>query len=139
MTAHNVDLEHIGVHVVLMLTDRLSSQPKSLDKATELFDRADMNDDGKLSLAELAGVLKSASQEYSHLAEHVRFLDGCVPADGQLDYCGAHQFVLQVCSVVDRVCTTTALVVRVLYALLGGSSTSHRFVVGLAEGFAAVH
>ena len=56
-------------------------QPKSLDKATELFDRADTNGDGKLSLKELAGVLKSASQEYSHLAEHVRFLDGC----GQLD------------------------------------------------------
>jgi len=51
-------------------------QPKSLDKATELFDHADTNNDGKLTLKELAGVLKSASQEYSHLAEHVRFLDG---------------------------------------------------------------
>ena len=58
----------------------LSSQPKSLDKATELFDRADTNNDGKLTLKELAGVLKSASQEYSHLAEHVRFLDGCARA-----------------------------------------------------------
>ena len=64
---------------MLTLCGCLSAQPKSLDKATELFDRADANGDGKLSLKELAGVLKSASQEYSHLAEHVRFLDGCEP------------------------------------------------------------
>jgi hypothetical protein len=64
---------------MLTLFACFSAQPKSLDKATELFDRADTNGDGKLSLKELADVLKSASQEYSHLAEHVRFLDGCAP------------------------------------------------------------
>ena len=49
-------------------------QPKSLDKASELFDSADKNGDGKLDIGELTTVLQEASLEYSHLAEHAKFL-----------------------------------------------------------------
>lgn len=59
-------------------TNQMFGQAKSLDKAVELFEAADVNKDGKLQLAELRAVLSSASKEFSHLAEHARFLDGCV-------------------------------------------------------------
>ena len=49
-------------------------QPKSLDKASELFDNADKDGDGKLDIEELTAVLQEASLEYSHLAEHAQFL-----------------------------------------------------------------
>ena len=52
-------------------------QPKSLDKAQQLFDEFDADGNGRLSLDELRALLKSASQEYSHLSEHARFLEGC--------------------------------------------------------------
>ena len=48
--------------------------PKSLDKASELFDSADKNGKGKLDIGELTTVLQEASLEYSHLAEHAIFL-----------------------------------------------------------------
>lgn len=49
-------------------------QPKSLDKASELFDSADKDGDGSLNVSELTAVLQEASLEYSHLAEHAQFL-----------------------------------------------------------------
>jgi NADH:ubiquinone reductase (non-electrogenic) len=50
-------------------------QLKSLDKASELFDKADTNGDGKLQVKELAAVLREASAEFPQLAEHASFLD----------------------------------------------------------------
>lgn len=50
-------------------------QPKALARADELFDAADTNADGKLSLAELRAVLGTAAKEFSHLEEHARFLE----------------------------------------------------------------
>jgi NADH:ubiquinone reductase (non-electrogenic) len=50
-------------------------QPKSLDRAEELFAQADKDKDGKLRFSELRDVLNAASKEYSHLEEHARFLD----------------------------------------------------------------
>jgi len=50
-------------------------QVKSITFAQELFDKADTNNDGKLTLEELCDVLREASKEFSHLSEHVRFLD----------------------------------------------------------------
>jgi hypothetical protein len=50
-------------------------QAKSLEKAGALFEAADLNKDGRLQLAELRTLLREASKEYSHLAEHARFLD----------------------------------------------------------------
>ena len=46
--------------------------------ANELFAQADINKDGKLQLSELRMMLNNASKQYSHFAEHARFLDGCV-------------------------------------------------------------
>ncbi len=43
----------------------------------ELFQKADKDGDGKLTFSELRQILWEGSQEYSHLAEHARFLDGC--------------------------------------------------------------
>ncbi len=45
--------------------------------ANELFHQADINKDGKLQLSELRSMLNNASKQYSHFAEHARFLDGC--------------------------------------------------------------
>ena len=43
----------------------------------ELFQKADKDRDGKLTFSELRQILWEGSKEYSHLAEHARFLDGC--------------------------------------------------------------
>ena len=48
--------------------------------ANQLFAEADINKDGKLQLSELRSMLNSASKQYSHFAEHARFLDGCARA-----------------------------------------------------------
>ncbi|KAK9813760.1 hypothetical protein WJX73_007780 [Symbiochloris irregularis] len=53
-------------------------QPRALERAEELFDQADPNSKGKLSLAELQTIMQAASKEYSHLEEHARFLAGKV-------------------------------------------------------------
>ncbi|KAG2486568.1 hypothetical protein HYH03_014738 [Edaphochlamys debaryana] len=50
-------------------------QPKALDYADQLFDQADINGDGKVSLEEMRKLLADASKEFSHLEEHARFLD----------------------------------------------------------------
>ncbi|GIM04019.1 hypothetical protein Vretimale_8656 [Volvox reticuliferus] len=50
-------------------------QPKALDYAEQLFDGADTNKDGKLSLQELKQLLNDASKEFSHLEEHARYFD----------------------------------------------------------------
>ncbi|GLC74175.1 tubulin alpha 1 [Pleodorina starrii] len=41
----------------------------------KLFDSADSNKDGKLSLQELRQLLNEASREFSHLEEHARYFD----------------------------------------------------------------
>ncbi|GAB4815644.1 hypothetical protein N2152v2_002690 [Parachlorella kessleri] len=51
-------------------------QGKALDKAEQLFEQADVNGDGKLCLRELHAILKTASEDFPHLSEHARFLDG---------------------------------------------------------------
>ena len=50
-------------------------RPKALAFADALFDQADTNGDGKLSLAELRTVLATAAGQFSHLEEHARFLE----------------------------------------------------------------
>lgn len=51
-------------------------QPKALEHADELFVKADKNKDDQLSLDELRDMLKEASGQFSHLAEHAQFLNG---------------------------------------------------------------
>jgi NADH:ubiquinone reductase (non-electrogenic) len=51
-------------------------QATALAKAEELFNRADVNGDGRLSLRELQDMMREAAKEFPHLAEHARFLDG---------------------------------------------------------------
>ena len=52
-------------------------QEKALSHSAELFDRADTSKDGKLQLGEVREILRKSSEDYSHFAEHARFLDGC--------------------------------------------------------------
>ena len=58
------------------LTDFWHVQPRAMQMAGELFTQADINKDGKLQLSELRMMLNKASSQYSHFAEHARFLDG---------------------------------------------------------------
>ena len=55
------------------------AQEKALAHSEELFDAADTSKDGRLQLGELRDVLRKSSEQYSHFAEHARFLDGCGP------------------------------------------------------------
>ena len=50
-------------------------QQKALDKADELFEKADIDKNGRLSRRELATLLTEASKDFPHLAEHARFLE----------------------------------------------------------------
>lgn len=52
-------------------------QEKALEHASELWEQADTDQNGQLTLAELRNLLRTASKRYSHMAEHSRFLDGC--------------------------------------------------------------
>ena len=61
-----------------MLTQLLiGGQGKALAKAKDLFWEADKDGNGVLSMGELRDMLREHSREYSHFAEHARFLDGC--------------------------------------------------------------
>lgn len=53
-------------------------QEKALSHVEELFDKADTSKDGKLQLGEIRDILRKSSDDYSHFAEHARFLDGSV-------------------------------------------------------------
>ena len=55
----------------------VAAQEKALSHSAELFDRADTSKDGKLQLGEVREILRKSSEDYSHFAEHARFLDGC--------------------------------------------------------------
>lgn len=57
---------------------------QALEHAETLFQAADTNKDGTLSLGELRDVLMKASNEFSHLEEHARFLDRCGTGRGRL-------------------------------------------------------
>ena len=59
---------------------RLLLQEKALSRSQELFDQADTSKDGKLQLGEVRDILRKSSEEYSHFAEHARFLDGYGPS-----------------------------------------------------------
>ncbi len=50
-------------------------QQKALEKADELFLKADADGNGRLSMKELAALLNEESKEYPQMAEHARFLD----------------------------------------------------------------
>eukprot|EP00877_Chromochloris_zofingiensis_P004510 jgi/Chrzof1/1405/Cz10g06180.t1 len=50
-------------------------QPKALDYADELFEKADVNKDNKVCLKELRGILVAASKQYSHFEEYAKFMD----------------------------------------------------------------
>ena len=54
----------------------LNMQEKALSHVEELFDKADTSKDGKLQLGEIRDILRKSSDDYSHFAEHARFLDG---------------------------------------------------------------
>lgn len=51
-------------------------QEKAVSRVSELFEKADVNNDGKLTMEELRVMMKDASKEYPHLEEHSRFLEG---------------------------------------------------------------
>ena len=55
---------------------KLLLQESALSHSQELFDQADTSKDGKLQLGEVRDILRKSSEEYSHFAEHARFLDG---------------------------------------------------------------
>jgi len=50
-----------------------------VERVGELFEQADTNNDGNLSMEELRVVMKRAAKEYPHLDEHSRFLEECPP------------------------------------------------------------
>lgn len=47
-----------------------------MERVSELFKRADLNMDGQLSMEELRLLMKTAANEFPHLEEHSRFLEG---------------------------------------------------------------
>eukprot|EP01024_Parvocaulis_polyphysoides_P073525 TRINITY_DN9468_c1_g1_i5.p1 TRINITY_DN9468_c1_g1~~TRINITY_DN9468_c1_g1_i5.p1 ORF type:complete len:604 (+),score=96.75 TRINITY_DN9468_c1_g1_i5:111-1922(+) len=51
------------------------AQEQALQYADQLFEKADVNNDGKLQLQEIRQLLKDASEEFPHLQEHALFLD----------------------------------------------------------------
>jgi len=51
-------------------------QERAVERVGELFEQADTNNDGNLSMEELRVVMKRAAKEYPHLDEHSRFLEG---------------------------------------------------------------
>lgn len=53
-------------------------QEKAVHRVGELFEKADRNNDGQLTMEELRIMMKDASKEYPHLQEHSRFLEGRV-------------------------------------------------------------
>ncbi|EIE19302.1 nucleotide-binding domain-containing protein [Coccomyxa subellipsoidea C-169] len=57
-------------------THCLPLESKALSHSEELFDQADVSKDGKLQLSEVRDILRKSSEDYSHFAEHARFLDG---------------------------------------------------------------
>ena len=61
----------------LALKCTVAVQEKALSHSAELFDAADTSKDGKLQLGEVREILRKSSEDYSHFAEHARFLDGC--------------------------------------------------------------
>ena len=68
----NGNLGHDICHVVRCLL----LQEKAVSRVSELFEKADLNNDGKLTMEELRIMMKDASKEYPHLEEHSRFLEG---------------------------------------------------------------
>lgn len=50
--------------------------PLASEHVDELFDAADADKDGLLSVAELQRLLHDCAEEFPHLAKHARFLDG---------------------------------------------------------------
>ena len=51
-------------------------QEKAVERVSELFERADTDKSGQLSLEELRIMMKEAAMEYPHLQEHSTFLEG---------------------------------------------------------------
>ena len=66
-----------SLDIPLALKCAIAAQEKALSHSAELFDRADTSKDGKLQLGEVREILRKSSEDYSHFAEHARFLDGC--------------------------------------------------------------
>lgn len=50
-------------------------QPRALQRADELFEQADVDKNGRVSLEELQRLMEAASKEYSHFEEHAKFLE----------------------------------------------------------------
>jgi hypothetical protein len=50
--------------------------PLASEHVDELFDAADADGDGLLSVGELQRLLHDCAKEFPHLAKHARFLDG---------------------------------------------------------------
>ena len=50
-----------------------------MERVSELFEQADTDKDGNLSMEELRVIMKKAAKEFPHLEEHSRFLEGCIP------------------------------------------------------------
>ena len=76
---------------------------------------ADKDRDGKLTFSELRQILWEGSKEYSHLAEHARFLDGCDQKlrASSLTYlpvaCGLHASVQTILFMQELLCEARSL------------------------------
>ena len=51
------------------------AQQKALDKADELFERAEKGADGSITLMGLRNIMRDAAKEFPHLEEHASFLE----------------------------------------------------------------